>query len=60
MAPEQTVTCVARFLAYLGPVNFVSIDPDLVEETNLNRLVGAFPFDVGRPKVAVYAELLKK
>lgn len=51
---------VVQFLAYLGLVNFVLVDPDLVEETNLNRLVGAFPFDVGRPKVTVYAELLKR
>lgn len=44
---------VAQQLAYLGVREFVLIDPDRVEETNLNRLIGARPKDVGKPKVEV-------
>ena len=32
---------IAQQLAHLGVGNFVAIDPDKVEESNLNRLVGA-------------------
>ncbi len=42
-------------LAHLGVRKFVLIDPDLVEETNLNRVVGATAVDVGQPKIAVAA-----
>lgn len=45
-------------LAYLGVRRFVLIDPDLVEATNLNRLIGATKSDVGRPKVEVLADLV--
>lgn len=36
---------VAELLARLGVSNFVLIDPDVVEVTNLSRLVGAIPAD---------------
>ncbi len=44
-------------LAYLGVRDFVLVDPDRVEETNLNRLVFALPEDArsARPKVEVMA-----
>jgi hypothetical protein len=39
---------VAQQLAHLGLRNFLLIDPDRVEETNLNRLVGATSKDAAR------------
>lgn len=42
---------VAQQLAYLGVVEFVLVDADRVSTSNLNRLVGAGPADVGAPKV---------
>jgi molybdopterin/thiamine biosynthesis adenylyltransferase len=46
-------------LAHLGAVWITVIDPDLVEETNLNRLVGSIPSDVGRTKVDVAARMIR-
>ncbi len=40
-------------LAHLGVGNLVAIDFDVVEETNLPRIVGATPNDIGRPKIEV-------
>lgn len=37
---------VVQALAYLGVGSFVLIDDDLLDETNLNRLVGGVPSDV--------------
>lgn len=48
-----TGSVVAQQLAYLGVKSFVFIDPDIVETTNLNRLVGATPNDIGLTKVSV-------
>lgn len=48
-----TGSVVAQQLAHLGVADFVLIDPDVVEATNLNRLVGAVASDVGAPKVQV-------
>jgi molybdopterin/thiamine biosynthesis adenylyltransferase len=50
-----TGSVVASQLAHLGVRDLLLIDPDKVEETNLNRLVGSTPADVGRTKVAVAA-----
>ncbi|PBC38610.1 hypothetical protein CJ179_39160 [Rhodococcus sp. ACS1] len=47
---------VALQLAYLGIGDIALIDHDRVEETNLNRLLGARLDDVGRPKVEVFAD----
>jgi molybdopterin/thiamine biosynthesis adenylyltransferase len=46
---------VAQQLGHLGVGEFVLIDPDVVEDTNLNRLVGAKQHDVakGASKAAV-------
>jgi len=49
---------VAQELAYKGVRDFVLVDPDLVEETNLNRLVGATPNDIGKPKVNVIERMI--
>lgn len=48
-----TGSLVSEQLAHLGVENFLFLDPDVVEATNLNRLVGATPPDVGKLKVAV-------
>jgi len=50
-----TGSIVAQQLAYLGARAFVLVDPDEIEATNLNRLVGALPSDVGAFKVDVAA-----
>lgn len=50
-----TGSVVAQQLAHLGVHDLVLIDPDVVELTNLNRLVGAVRSDVGKPKVEVAA-----
>ena len=46
-------------LAHLGVSWITVIDPDIVEETNLNRLVGSIPSDVGRPKVEVASRMIR-
>jgi len=48
-----TGSVVLQELAHLGVADFLLLDPDVVEETNLNRLIGATPSDVGLPKVEV-------
>lgn len=55
-----TGTVVLEQLAHLGVEDFLLIDPDRVESTNLNRLVGANPADVGRPKVDVARDLVSR
>ena len=50
---------VAQQLAYLGVGWFGLIDHDIVEESNLNRLIGSGPGDVMRLKVEVAARLIK-
>jgi molybdopterin/thiamine biosynthesis adenylyltransferase len=67
--PKATVAVVglgglgsfaALQLAYLGIGHLVLIDADEVAETNLNRLLGAGPADIGRPKVEVLAEQVNR
>lgn len=53
-----TGSVVAQQLAYLGVRDFLLIDPDHVDETNLNRLVGASSRDLGAPKIAVARETI--
>ena len=45
-----TGSIAAQQLAHLGVRDFVLIDPDYLELTNLNRVVGASESDVGLPK----------
>ena len=51
---------VAQELAYLGVRRFILVDPDAVEPTNLNRLLGASRPDVGRKKVDVIGDGIKR
>ena len=55
-----TGSIVLEQLAHLGIGRFLLIDPDVVEQANLNRLVGASFLDVGKPKVAVAAAQLSR
>jgi len=48
-----TGSVLLQQLTRLGVRDFVLIDPDVVETTNLNRLAGAGPSDVGTSKIAV-------
>jgi hypothetical protein len=50
---------VATELAYLGVTDFLLVDPDVVDESNLNRLVGATPDDIGKAKVEMTARWIK-
>ncbi len=54
-----TGSIVAQQLAYLGVSNFLLIDPDSVELSNLNRVVGATLQDVGRSKVEVAGDMIR-
>ncbi|HKR47965.1 MAG TPA: ThiF family adenylyltransferase [Pseudonocardiaceae bacterium] len=47
-------------LAHLGVGHLTLIDPDRIELSNLNRLIGARPDDVGRYKVDVFRELIAR
>ena len=53
-----TGSIAAEQLAHLGVRNFVLLDPDRLETTNLNRVVGAVAADVGRSKTDVAADLI--
>lgn len=55
-----TGSLVAQQLAHLGVRRFILIDPDVVEHTNLNRVVGARSGDVGRAKVHVAADMITR
>jgi hypothetical protein len=50
---------VAQQLAYIGVERFVIVDPDALEASNLNRLIGAYPADVGAPKVQLAARMIR-
>jgi molybdopterin-synthase adenylyltransferase len=54
-----TGSLVAQQLAHLGITKFLLIDRDVVEATNLNRVVGASAPDVGAPKVAVAQRMIR-
>jgi len=51
---------VIQNLAYIGCRDFILIDDDQVEESNMNRLVTAEAADVGTPKVILGRRLIKR
>lgn len=55
-----TGSVTAQQLAYLGIRQFVLVDGDTVEDTNLNRVVGAGAASVGRQKIEVAAEMIHR
>ena len=48
-----TGSIVAQQLVHLGVRDFILVDPDTLESTNLNRVANATPADVGRPKIQI-------
>lgn len=54
-----TGSLITQQLAHLGVQDFLLIDPDILEATNLNRVVGATPQDVGVPKVDVAERMIR-
>lgn len=54
-----TGSLVIQQLAHLGVRDFLLIDRDLVEPTNLNRTVGTTPSMVGEPKVSVAERFIR-
>lgn len=55
-----TGSVAAEALARLGFGTVVLIDPGIVDETNLNRMQGAGPDDIGHPKSEVLARHLSR
>lgn len=55
-----TGSIAAQQLVHLGVQEFILIDPDVVEQTNLNRLAGAAPRDVGESKVAIAERYIRR
>jgi molybdopterin-synthase adenylyltransferase len=51
---------VIQQLAYLGVPLWTVVDSKVVSETNLNRLVGAQPEDIGTLKVAIAERLIRR
>ena len=51
---------VAESIARIGVQRVTLVDPDQIEVHNLDRLLGATIRDVGRPKVALAAQLFKQ
>jgi molybdopterin-synthase adenylyltransferase len=55
-----TGSIAAEQLAYLGVRKFILIDPDRIDLTNLNRVVGALANDIGRLKTDVAADMIAR
>ena len=55
-----TGSIAVQQLVHLGVHSFILIDPDNFELTNLNRVVGAFPIDVGHSKCEVAAQYIQQ
>lgn len=53
-----TGSIVAQQLAHLGVGAFILVDPDHLESTNLNRVVGTRPSDLRRPKVEIARDMI--
>ena len=51
---------IIQALAYAGVKKLINIDDDRADETNLNRLAGAGPADVGRLKTEIAADHVKR
>jgi len=50
---------IAQQLVHLGVRDFILIDPDVIEITNLNRVANATHADIGQPKVDVAARYIQ-
>jgi hypothetical protein len=54
-----TGSAAALQLAHLGVVDFLLVDRDFIDKSNLNRTYGATPTDIGKPKVEVAARMIR-
>ncbi|HSV47836.1 MAG TPA: ThiF family adenylyltransferase [Ramlibacter sp.] len=54
-----TGSIIAQQLAHLGVGRLLVVDHDVVDMSNLNRLLGATPSDVGRPKALIAQRAVK-
>lgn len=54
-----TGSLLAQQLVHLGIREFILVDPDVLESTNLNRVANAGPNDIGRPKVEIAARYIQ-
>lgn len=54
-----TGSIVSQQLVHLGVRDFILVDPDVIEATNLNRVASALRDDVGTPKVDVAARYIQ-
>lgn len=55
-----TGSIIAQQLAHLGVKEFLLVDPDILEESNLNRVVGATRNDLEKSKVDIAKESIKR
>ena len=55
-----TGSIASQQLVHLGVNDFILVDPDHLEVTNLNRVVGASMADIGLAKVEIAARYLRK
>jgi len=55
-----TGSVVAQQLVHLGVRDFILVDPDVLEPTNLNRVANATTDDIGIPKVEIAARYINK
>lgn len=53
-------SALCQSLAHIGVRNFILVDDDLVEESNLSKLIGATPSDIGSKKYRVIEQLLSR
>lgn len=54
-----TGSLVVQQLVHLGVRDFILVDPDVIESTNLNRVSNALPGDIGHPKVEIAVRYIK-
>jgi molybdopterin/thiamine biosynthesis adenylyltransferase len=54
-----TGSIMAQQLVHLGIRKFILVDPDVVEKTNLNRVVNAAPADLGANKAEIAAKYVQ-
>jgi hypothetical protein len=55
-----TGSAVAEQIVRLGIRHLTLIDPDTLSDSNVTRVYGSFPSDVGRPKVEVFHDHLRR
>lgn len=49
---------IVQQLAHLGFQNYILYDSDIVQETNLNRLIGATEKDINKPKIKIAERMI--